>query len=113
MFSLSAAQTVVTFLEIADEPATGDATFRPGIGARLSQAAGRLVPGFVRNWSERRAEARHLNLAVARLAELSPHLLSDIGLTDDGRAIQSVEVMEPILEVGVAHRAADRRARSV
>lgn len=42
----------------------------------------RLLPAALRRRLAARREARQLDLAVQRLASLSPHLLADIGMTD-------------------------------
>lgn len=40
----------------------------------------RRVPGLVRVWLATRANRRHLEATLNRLAETSPHLLDDIGM---------------------------------
>lgn len=69
---------------------------RPSVARPQPAVAGlRLLPRSLREMLARRAERRALVRSIARLRELSPHLLDDVGLLDWDGTAPAVEPPEP------------------
>jgi uncharacterized protein YjiS (DUF1127 family) len=66
----------------------------------------RLVPAFLRGALIRRHQARELREAVARLADLSGHLLADIGVVEEPARVTDPDRLLAPLETRPAPAAA-------
>jgi uncharacterized protein YjiS (DUF1127 family) len=86
MLCLHTAQSMMTMTSrtLVPETQRDELTLcRAAAAAEAAQAFKRaLVPGFIRRLLRDRADAAALDQAIRRLAETSPHLLRDIGITE-------------------------------